>query len=445
MNSREIILEILLEIENKKSYSNLTINSYLNKYNLKKDENLIRKIVYGVLENRDYIDYIIRKKSTVRLKKIDSTILMILRIGCYQICFLDNIPDSAAVNESVKLVKVKKLNKYTGFVNGILRNIARDIDNVMKIEDKTDMEYLSIKYSHPLWLVEKYINDFGYDFTKDILKANNENPYLNIRVNSLKITRDDLMVKLKEYGFNVEKTKYANFGIIIYNPRRITELNEYKEGYFTIQDESSMLVAEIMDPSENSLVLDISAAPGGKTTNMGELMNNSGKIIARDIFSHKLKLIEENAKRLGIDIIKTELYDGLKLDNTLVDKVDYCLVDVPCSALGNIRRSPEIKYFRTMEDIENIIKTQRELLEIASKYLKISGKLIYSTCTINRDENINIIMDFLNDNKNYKLEPIVNENLDTELFPTVDKGYIEIYSNIQKIDGFFIAQLIKIA
>ncbi len=445
MNSREIILEILLEIENKKSYSNLTINSYLNKYNLKKDENLIRKIVYGVLENRDYIDYIIRKKSTVRLKKIDSTILMILRIGCYQICFLDNIPDSAAVNESVKLVKVKKLNKYTGFVNGILRNIARDIDNVMKIEDKTDMEYLSIKYSHPLWLVEKYINDFGYDFTKDILKANNENPYLNIRVNSLKITRDDLMVKLKKYGFNVEKTKYANFGIIIYNPRRITELNEYKEGYFTIQDESSMLVAEIMDPSENSLVLDISAAPGGKTTNMGELMNNSGKIIARDIFSHKLKLIEENAKRLGIDIIKTELYDGLKLDNTLVDKVDYCLVDVPCSALGNIRRSPEIKYFRTMEDIENIIKIQRELLEIASKYLKISGKLIYSTCTINRDENINIIMDFLNDNKNYKLEPIVNENLDTELFPTVDKGYIEIYSNIQKIDGFFIAQLIKIA
>lgn len=445
MNSREIILEILLEIENKKSYSNLTINSYLNKYNLKKDENLIRKIVYGVLENRDYIDYIIRKKSTVRLKKIDSTILMILRIGCYQICFLDNIPDSAAVNESVKLVKVKKLNKYTGFVNGILRNIARDIDNVMKIEDKTDMEYLSIKYSHPLWLVEKYINDFGYDFTKDILKANNENPYLNIRVNSLKITRDDLMVKLKKNGFNVEKTKYANFGIIIYNPRRITELNEYKEGYFTIQDESSMLVAEIMDPSEDSLVLDISAAPGGKTTNMGELMNNTGKIIARDIFSHKLKLIEENAKRLGIDIIKTELYDGLKLDNTLVDKVDYCLVDVPCSALGNIRRSPEIKYFRTMEDIENIIKTQRELLEIASKYLKISGKLIYSTCTINRDENINIIMDFLNDNKNYKLEPIVNENLDTELFPTVDKGYIEIYSNIQKIDGFFIAQLVKIA
>lgn len=444
MNSRELALEILLDIEKNKGYSNITINKYLKKYNLIKDENFIRQIVYGVIENKAYIDYIIRKKSSIRLKKIHETVLMILRMGTYQLCFLDNIPDSAAVNEAVKLVKDKNLIKSTGFVNGILRNISREKEELMKINSSSDIEYLSIRYSHPAWLVEKWIEDYGYQFTKEILVSNNTQPKLNIRTNILKNTREELISKLEDKGFDIEKTKYSAQGIIILNPKRITELEEFKKGYFTIQDESSMLVSEAMNPKENSLVLDISSAPGGKTTHIGELMNNKGKIIARDIYKHRTKLIEDNAKRLDINIIETEIYDGLKLDENLIDKLDYCLLDAPCSALGNIRRSPEIKWNKSLDDIKDIVKLQKELLNVASKYIKIGGVLIYSTCTINKEENIEQISNFLKKNKNFLLEKIELDGIDENIFPTKTKGYLEIYPNIHNMDGFFIAKLKRI-
>lgn len=444
MNSRELVLEILLDIENNKTYSNIGINKYLNRYDMKKDENFIRQLVYGVLENKTYLDYIIRKKSSIRLKKIHSTILMILRIGAYQICFLDNIPDSAAVNESVELVKYKKLLKSTGFVNGILRNISREKEKLMIVETKSKPEYLSIKYSHPRWMVEKWIEDYGYEFTENLLKANNREAKLNIRTNILKISREALMKELDKEGFKVEKTKYSNQGIIILNPRRITDLKLFKEGYFTIQDESSMLVSEILSPMEGKTVLDIASAPGGKATHLGELMDNKGVIIARDIYEHRIKLIDENSKRLGINIIQSELYDGKKLDENLINKIDYCLLDAPCSALGNIRRSPEIKWNKTEEDIYDIINLQKELLTISSKYIKKGGSLIYSTCTVNKDENIGQIRRFLKENKNFTLKEINLDTLDEKLFKNKLNGYLEIYPNVHGMDGFFIAKLEKI-
>lgn len=442
MNSRQIALEILLDIEKNKGYSNISIKNFLKKYREEENANFIRELVYGVLENKDYLDYIIRKKSSVRLKKIHPTVLMILRMGVYQLCFLDRVPESAAVNESVKLTQANKLVKSKGFVNGILRSVAREKDKLMEVQGVKDNEYLSIRYSHPQWLVDKWIGEYGYDFTKELCRINNTRPELNIRVNSRKIGREELRLRLEDLGFKVRNTVYSSYGLVIENPSRIVESEEFKDGLFTIQDESSMLVAEIMDPDKPSLVLDLCSAPGGKATHIGELMDDSGRIIARDIYSHKLDLIKKNYKRLGLTNIESQLHDGLKLDKDMIGQVDYCLLDAPCSALGTIRRSPEVKWTRSPEDIKDILGLQIQLLDIASKYVKLGGVLIYSTCTINTDENIDMIETFLEKNQDFRLMAIDKANL--KEFETSRKGYLEIYPNLHNMDGFFIAKLERI-
>ena len=290
--------------------------------------------MYGVIENLLYIDYIISKLSNIKISKIHPPILEILRMGVYQIAFMDKIPDRAAVNEAVKLSKKYGHRGVSGFVNGVLRNFSRKKEDIMKIESRSRSEYLSIKYSHPKWMVEKWIKEYGYEFTESLCKGNNSRPKLNIRVNTLKISRDQLMDRLSAYGYILQKTLYAKDGIIVENPSRITDTEEFKLGYFFIQDESSMLVAQSANPKENSLVLDLCSAPGGKATHLAQLMNNKGKIISRDIYNHKLDLIEENVTRLGIDIIDTEIFDATELDSNLVEKVDYCIIDAPCSGLG---------------------------------------------------------------------------------------------------------------
>ena len=248
MNSREVAFNVLMEIEEKKSYSNIALNKHLKKIDKDVSPNFVRELVYGVLENQIYLDYMIRKKSKIRLKKIHRKILNILRIGSYQICFLDGTKDYAAVNETVDLVKKVQLNKSVAFVNGILRNMTRDVENLKKIDAKDDLDYLSIRYSYPKWLIEKWIDEFGYDFTKELCKASHERARLNVRVNTTRIDRDSLKLKLESQNFIVEKTRYSKVGLIIKNPKNIVDLEEYKKGLFTIQDESSMLVTEVMNP-----------------------------------------------------------------------------------------------------------------------------------------------------------------------------------------------------
>lgn len=439
MDSRELALDVLLDIEKNKGYSNIVLNKYMIKHQDINNPNLVRELVYGVLENREYLDYIIRKKSSVRLKKIHDTVLMILRLGTYQICFLDRTPDSAAVNESVKLVKKKGLARTSGFVNGVLRNISRNKEESMLIESKSDRDYLSIRYSHPKWLIDSWLDEYGYSFTRDLCSANNQRPSLNIRVNTNKIDRDSLKSKLENKGLDLEYTSYSSYGLVVKNPINIVSMDEYKEGLFSIQDESSMLVAEIMKPRENSLVLDLCSAPGGKSGHIGELMKNTGIVIARDKYKHKIDLIEKNINRLELENVKCELHDGLKLDKELVNKVDYCLLDAPCSALGTIRRSPEIKWTREEEAIKELVNLQRELLDITSNYLRPGGIFIYSTCTINRDENINQIRDFLDRHRDFRLLAIEEENL--EGIKNASEGFLEIYPNLYSMDGFFIAKM----
>lgn len=443
-NAREIALKILYEVNVKKAYSSIAVNKRIKITKNELDELFIRELVYGVLENLIFLDWIIKKYSKVRFNKILPIVKEILRMGIYQIIFMDKVPDSAACNESVKLAKKYSHKGTVGFVNGVLRSISRNKNNIeFPNKEIEPIKYLSIKYSHPEWMIKRWIEEFGFEFTEMLCNANNKKPKLNIRVNTLKISRDELIDKFKNKGLKVYKTKYADDGIIVENPVRITDTEEFSKGYFQIQDESSMLVGQILNPKEGSLVLDVCSAPGGKTTHIAQKMNNKGRIIARDIHKHKLELVEQNAKRLGIDIIKTEVFDALVLDKNLVGKIDYCVVDVPCTGFGLIRRKPEIKYNRTLEDIKEINEIQYNILKNSSRYLKTNGILVYSTCTIEKDENIRLINRFLSENPMYRLAPIEEIKCDDIKFSSKN-GYIELFPNIHGTDGFFIAKLIKI-
>ncbi|MDY0234421.1 MAG: 16S rRNA (cytosine(967)-C(5))-methyltransferase RsmB [Gudongella sp.] len=442
INAREASIKALYDINNDSLYSQIVIKNYDDNILKLEDRNLFRELVYGVLENQMFLDYIIKDLSKIRFNKIHPLILEILRIGLYQLFFSDRIPESAAVNESVKLAKKYGHKGSIGFVNGILRNANRRKEEFLAIELSDSNEKLSIRYSHPIYLIEKWIEQYGKFFTLALLKANNSSPKLNIRVNTLKTDKKSLEKSLKEKGLDVIQCKFAKDCLILNNPNRVTETDEFKNGLFTIQDESSMLVTEVMQPKEKSSVLDICSAPGGKSTHIAQWMNNNGQIIARDLSYSKLDLIKDNIDRLGIDIIETQHQDALDLDKKSISKFDYCLVDAPCSGFGLLRRKPEIKFNKTKDDIESLIDLQSKILKIASEYVKPNGYLIYSTCTINKDENIKQIENFIKQNQEFELVPIVLES-DMIISPTQGLGYIELFPNIHGTDGFFIAKMIK--
>lgn len=444
-NSREIALNILKEINEQGAYSNISIARNTREEINSLDESFIREIVYGVTENKLFIDWVIMNFSKLKLKKIAPIIRDILRLGVYQMFFMDRIPDSAAVNESVKLAKKYGHKGSVGFVNAILRNISKNKNDIKLPEKDINLvEYLTVKYSHPQWMVEKWIEDFGLDFTENLCIANNGKPKLNIRVNTLKISKHDLICKLKSKGFIISEGKYAYDCIIIDNPIRITDTDEFKSGLFQIQDESSMLVAQIMNPKPEDFIIDVCSAPGGKTTHMAQKMNNKGKIIARDIHEHKLHLIKDNVERLGINIVQLEKYNAINLDDKLIGWADCCLVDAPCSGLGLIRRKPDIKWQKAEGSLLEITRLQYEILMNSSKYVKKGGTLIYSTCTIQKEENIYLIKQFLENNKEFELKSFEDLISNEELKKSAVNGYIELYPNIHNTDGFFIAKMIKI-
>lgn len=440
MNARRLAFKTLYDIERNKNYSNISINKNFKDIDISDQEKgLATELIYGVIENKYYLNYIIDKLSKIKSKKMSTYVKISLWLGIYQILFLDSIKDHAAVNESVALIK-KYDKKSSGFVNAILRNVIRNKENIMEIDKKDIVEYLSIKYSYNQWLIRKWIEEFGQEFTEDLLEANSEKPNLYIRANTLKINRDELINKLREQEIDCSKVNGIDEAIMVKNLKNIENNKLFKEGYFTVQDISSMLVGKVANPKEEKLVLDVCSAPGGKTTHLGTIMKNTGQVISRDIFDHKLKLINNTVKRLGLKNIKVENFDALNIDENSIDKFDYVICDVPCSGMGIIKRKPEIK-FKKEEEIKDLPIIQKKILNNASKYVKLGGNLIYSTCTIHDEENINIVKEFLNINDNFELVPIDEVNVDLD---NQDKGYIKIYPNIHGMDGFFIAKLKRV-
>jgi len=441
-NYRVSVIESLKKIFRDKSYSNLVINNDIKNIE-HKYYSIYRKSVLGVVENLIYIDWIVNHMSKTSTKKMETEVIFTLRLAVYQLFFLENSYENIVVNESVEHIKKTGNIKASKFVNAVLRNIIRNKDKIIGDMKKLPFkEYLCVKYSYPEWLVLKWIEQFGKEEIEEVLIANNSEAPLTLRVNTLKTSRDELIDILQNKGMVVHKSEYLDKGIIIENPSEIDKSDEYKNGLFSIQSESSMLAGQVLNPIENSFIIDLCSAPGGKSLNASEMMNDTGKIISRDIYNNKISLINKEKIRLGINNIEVETYDATTLDENLIEKVDYCIVDVPCTGLGIIRRKPEIKYNKLESDLETIPKIQYKILDNASKYLKVNGQLIYSTCTVNKEENINIIKSFLKHNKNFTTVDISNETKNN--FDTSSNGYIEIYPHIHHMDGFFIAKLKKL-
>ncbi len=444
---REIALKTLYKIDEEKAYSNLILDEMINQNKNKIDERdvgLISEIVYGTTNWRLTIDEIIKKYSNIRLKKISIWIINILRMGIYQIIFLDKIPKSAAVNESVNLAKKYGHKSSSNFVNAILRKVEKsDYEEFFKIEN--DIERISKVNSMPIWIVEKLLKENDLQTTEDICKNSNIRPQITIRINNLKTNKKEIQDKLKEKNIKFKSGILDDF-LVLEKIKNIEELDLFKQGLFTIQDEGAGLIPLILQPKEGEIILDACSSPGGKTSYMAELMNNKGEIFAWDIHEHRTKLVEKTAKRLGVNIIKAKTQDATIYKKEYEEKFDKILLDVPCLGIGVLKRKPDIKWQREEKDIEEIANIQKQILETCSKYLKVNGELIYSTCSILKEENENIIQNFLKKNKNFEIEKIelnykkINENQFEKYIQ--NQGYIKLYQN-EKTDGFFIAKMIK--
>lgn len=426
MNDLNIIFKILKAIIYDDEKSSDMINKYANDA-----DNLafVTKNVYGVLENKIYIDYMIRKLSDIRLKKIHKNVLTILEIGIYNIHFLET-KDYATVDNLVDLTKEKN-KRSAGFVNAILRSFIRDEKELSTIHETDDIKSLSIRYSFPEEIT-RYINDFyGMDYTKAYLRDANRIKDISIRINRLKTNKDDLISQLINEGFQVKEGSISKNSIIVENPSGLADSLLFKDGYFTIQQESSMKAVEILNPKKGTKILDLCAAPGTKTSYLGEWTENESEIIANDISEAKNDLIYENIERLGLRNISLTNYDASTFVEEFSNEFDYVMVDAPCSGLGVVGRKPEIRYNRDKETIVRLAKLQKEILNQAIKYLKPGGFLVYSTCTIGPLEN--------RDNFKYLLDVKELEHIKIN-----GKDFIEYKSFKDMTDGFFISKFRKI-
>ena len=438
---REVALKVLYKIDRENAYSNIALDEEIknNRNNLnERDIGLISEIVYGTTTWRLTLDEIIKKYSNIKIKKISTWILNILRMGIYQIVFLDKIPKSAAVNESVNLAKRYGHRSSSNFVNAILRKVdKKDYEDFFTIKD--DIERISKTTSMPLWIINELLKDNSIDKVNEICQSSNERPKLCIRVNKLKSTKEKIKLKLKEKNIEAVNGLLDDF-LILNNAKNLEKIEEFKEGKFTVQDEAAGLIPLFLEPKENENILDACSSPGGKTTYMAELMNNKGNIEAWDIHEHRVKLVEKTAKRLGIDIINTKVNDATMYDDKYKESFDKILLDVPCLGIGVLKRKPDIKWQRKKEDIQEIVNIQEKILETCSKYLKKGGEIVYSTCSILKEENEGIIEKFIEKNKEFEIVKI--EKIGNKFFEKYIKNnqYIQVYQN-DKTDGFFICKL----
>lgn len=426
MTDLELIFNSLSNIIYKGKKSNDEIN-YL--YNKTSNLSYITKVIYGVLENKIYLDYMIDKLSKVKLKKIHKNVLIILEIGIYNIHFLET-KDYATVDKLVDLTK-KKNKRSAGFVNAILRNFIRNEKEISKIKISDDLKSLSVRYSMPYDITQYIFDNYGMDYTKEFLRYANKESKLSIRVNTTKINVKSLKKDLESIGYTVIDSKISKDALIVGNPNGLVSTDLFENGLFTIQQEASMKTVEVLNPQHDSNILDICAAPGTKTTYIAEYTENTGKILANDISFNKLDLIMENINRLGLRNIELTNFDARVYKDEYKEKFDYILVDAPCSGLGVMARKPEIRYNRSLEDIRKLAELQREIITNAIKYLKVGGVLVYSTCTIGNIENI----------ENFEF---IEKMENMEVIPIDGKDYIEFVSFKENTDGFFISKFKKI-
>jgi 16S rRNA (cytosine967-C5)-methyltransferase len=443
--AREVAMEILTKVEQQQAYSNLLLNQTLQKYKLDRlDVGLTTEIVYGTIQRRNTIDYFLNRFASKGIAKLEPWVRNLLRLSFYQLYYLERIPVHAIVNEAVNIAKRKGHKGISGMVNGILRNIIRSKEELVLPSELDPVRRIALKHSHPEWMVSRWVAQYGEQTTESICEANNSTPHASVRVNTVRHDRDSIMRKMMEKSLQVKPSPLTKSGIIVENGGNMAYSEWFENGDISIQDESSMLVAEIVNPVSGMKVLDCCAAPGGKSAHLAEMMKNKGKVWANDIHPHKQKLIEDQAKRLKLDSIEAIVSDAKHLaDKFAAGTFDRILVDAPCSGLGVIRRKPDLKWIKEESEIKQIPSVQLDILSTAAKLLRADGTLVYSTCTLEFEENQGVIQAFLENHPEFELDGSIDESLPGEWIERMEvpSGMLRILPHYFHSDGFFIAKL----
>jgi 16S rRNA (cytosine967-C5)-methyltransferase len=450
---RLLAWKILQEIERSSSFADVALDrAFIESPDLRPlDRATISEMVLGTLRWRGRLDTHLQHTLKARGKKIEPRLLHLLRLGAYQILFMDRVPESAAVNESVRLAKVLfKNEKITGFVNGLLRSVIRNKDrDLFPPFAERPIEHISQAFSHPSWLVERWVREFGPETARILCAANNRKPPFAVRTNTLKITREELHRRMAEEGLSSQPTFFSPEGLFLKKSPLLAEERLFQDGLYFVQDESSQVVSHLLSPHPGERILDACAAPGGKTTHLAQLMENRGEIIALELHGFKVKRIEENCRRLGITIVRAVEGDvSQSLPFPPGESFDRILLDAPCTGLGILHRNPEAKWRRKPEDIARLSRTQMALLDNVSSWLKSGGSLVYSTCTMTPEENDGVVSTFLETHPKFRREDL-REVLPAGLRPLVDsQGFFRTYPGwvipeSNRMDGFFAARLKK--
>ena len=424
---RELVLDILIEVNEKEQYSHLVIRDVLNKYQYleKQERAFLTRLAEGTIEHMLEMDFVINSFSKVKVNKMKPLIRNLLRMSVYQLKYMDSIPDAAVCNEAVKLARKRGFGQLKGFVNGVLRSIAREMNRLQHPDEKLEpVRFLEVTYSVPAWMVEQWIKDFGYAQTKEICASFLIERPITIRTNMTKTTPEELKARLLAEGVTVAEIKPLSYAFEISGFDYLQSLDSFQEGLFYVQDVSSMMVAEVADPKQGNYIIDVCAAPGGKSSHVAEKMAGTGMVEARDLTQYKVSLIEENIERHGLENMNAVQMDATIYDEASKEKADILICDLPCSGLGVMGKKTDIRYKMTAQKQKELVALQRQILDTVCTYVKKGGTLVYSTCTIHKDENAGNVEWFV---KKYPEFEVISSE---QMFPG------GIYH-----DGFFIAKL----
>lgn len=436
-DSREIALDILIEILERSGYSHIILRQALNKYQYldKPERAFISRITEGTVEYLLQIDYVIDSFSNTKVKKMKPVIRTILRMSVYQLLYMDRVPDSAVCNEAVKLAVKRKFTGLKGFVNGVLRNISRNKESLSWPDD-------SVRYSMPDWIVSMWESTYGKETAVSMMESFLKNNKTTVRCNFARASKAEILKSLQEQGVNVTESGISEGVLYLENYDYLEGLAAFNNGLIQVQDLSSTFVGEAADPKEGDYIIDVCGAPGGKSIHMADKLHGTGMVEVRDVTEHKVSLIQENIDRCGFENIRTKIQDALVLDQESIEKADIVIADLPCSGLGIIGRKPDIKYRLKPEDLDSLATLQREILSVVQSYVKPGGKLVFSTCTINKKENEENVQWFLNQFP-FDSVDLTGKLGDQLTADTMKQGYIQLLPGIHPCDGFFLSAFIK--
>lgn len=455
VNGREIVLEILMEVTERKQYSHIVLRNVLEKYQYleKRDRAFITRVTEGTLEHMIEIDYILDQFSRVKTSKMKPVIRNLLRSAVYQIKYMDSVPDRAVCSESVKLAVRKGFSGLRGYVNGVLRNIVRGIDEIQY--PKEGIRALSVRYSCPEWILRLWGRVYEPDVIEAMLADFQREKPITIRCCQNRITPDGLLMKLKQENVQAQRHPYLPYAFKIRGYDHLEELESFREGLFVVQDISSMLVGEVAAPFAGAQVIDVCAAPGGKSLHVAEKLvlkekNSSaagedcrGHVEARDLTLYKTELIRENIARIGLDNVSAVCMDASVYDDASKEKADIVIADLPCSGLGVLGKKTDLKYKASEDGIRSLVSLQRKILSVVKDYVKPGGSLVYSTCTVNPEENAENVYWFLENNTEFELGDITECVCEQLRSSVTEKGCLQLLPGIHDSDGFFIARLVK--